>query len=304
MACYHPQRVWYSRFLNSSGKRSIVFNMREALSPGDHFEIACGQCIGCRLERSRQWAMRCLHEAKLHKNNCFLTLTYDNDHVPSSGSLVKEDFQKFMKRYRKRFGKIRYYMCGEYGDKTGRPHFHACIFGHDFDDKKIYKTTRRGDRLYTSKSLEELWPFGHAIIGDVTFDSAAYVARYVMKKVTGKKALLHYNKIDLHTGELLKELLPEYTNMSLKPAVGKGWYERFGSYVQTHDFIIVNGKKVRPPKYYDRLFEKTRPYEFDDVKERRSENAKKHSGNNTLERLETREICHQLKIKVLQRNVD
>ena len=151
--------------------------------------VPCGQCIGCRLERSRQWAIRCVHEASLHTDNCFITLTYSPDCLPSDGSLNHDDFQKFFKRLRKHIApkKIRYYMCGEYGEdlqqpsKLGRPHFHACLFGLDFDDKQLY-IVRDDVKLYTSATLEKIWGKGFVTIGDVTFESAAYVARYIAKK--------------------------------------------------------------------------------------------------------------------------
>ncbi len=132
MPCYHP----LSAFQCADG--SIVFHERRWYNTVKTLSLPCGQCIGCRLERSRQWAMRCMHEAQLHENNCFITLTYDNTHLPSDGSLHYKDFQLFIKRLRKKFGntRIRYYMAGEYGENFGRPHFHACIFGHDFHDKK------------------------------------------------------------------------------------------------------------------------------------------------------------------------
>jgi hypothetical protein len=134
-----------------------------------------------------------MHEAKMHPKNCFITLTYNNEHLPSDGSLNYEVFQLFMKRLRKKYGKgIRFYMCGEYGDKLGRPHFHACLFGHDFADKKLWKTTDSKSKLYRSAELEKLWPYGFSSVGDVTFESAAYVARYIMKKVSGDASESHY----------------------------------------------------------------------------------------------------------------
>jgi hypothetical protein len=301
--CFHPQRVWYSKYLNPSGKRNIVFNQREALSPGDHFDIACSQCVGCRLERSRQWAMRCMHEAKMHKNNCFVTLTYADGFLPPHNSLHYPDFQKFLKRHRFHHGTLRYYMCGEYGDRTQRPHYHACLFGVDYPDKVHYKTIN-GNRLYTSKILDKKWKHGFAVIGDLTFDSAAYVARYVMKKQTGKNAVFHYNTIDFATGEITQERTPEFNKMSLKPAIAWPWLDKYGDYVQAHDFVIVNGKKVRPAKYYDRVFQATRPYEFDEVKERRTEKAKQLNSDNHPYRLAVKEEVLASKIKLLKRTVD
>ena len=157
--------------------------------------------------------MRCHHEASLYQDNCFITLTYSDEHLPSDKSLHVDHFQKFMKRLRKRFGEgVRYYHCGEYGEKYMRPHYHACLFNFDFPDKKIWKENN-GNRLYISESLSELWPFGFVTIGDVTFESAAYVARYIMKKVNGDLAESHYERVDWDTGEVY-HLKPEYTTMS------------------------------------------------------------------------------------------
>ena len=166
MSCFRPLQAFKSPFLNpTSGKSVIMFS---SLSFDDiRIDLPCGQCIGCRLERSRQWAMRCFHEASLHDRNCFITLTYNDKFLPKDRSLYYPHFQKFMKRLRKKFGDgIKFYMCGEYGDQFGRPHFHACIFNHDFSDKVFWKYSsasnkfgRKGAQipLYRSNDLEELW---------------------------------------------------------------------------------------------------------------------------------------------------
>lgn len=311
MACYKPITAWYSKEVNATGKRSLVFAPKGALQPDDPIEIACGQCIGCRLERSRQWAIRCIHEASLHENNCFITLTFSPEHLEkreNPWSLDVRDYQLFMKRLRKRYGdKIRFFHCGEYGEKHARPHYHACLFNFDFPDKELWRVVN-GNRLYISKSLSELWPFGFSTIGDVTFESAAYVARYIMKKVTGDLAEDHYKTIiaDEETGEIIEEIerKPEYTTMSRRPGIGKEWFEQYETDVYPSDFVVINGKKMRPPKYYDKLYEQTRPYEYEDLKALRVENALQHSDNNTDERLAVREKVQQLKLDKLIRPVD
>ena len=143
MPCYNPLKGYRSRTLNASGKRSIVFNLREGYVD-QPIEVPCGQCIGCRLERSRQWAVRCVHEASLYKNNCFVTLTYSDDKLPSDGSLHFDHFQKFMKRLRRFYddSRIRFFHCGEYGEQYSRPHYHCCLFNFDFVDKKFWKKRR------------------------------------------------------------------------------------------------------------------------------------------------------------------
>lgn len=279
----------------------MVFNRSSALQPDDPIHLPCGQCIGCRLERSRQWAVRCLHEASLYDNNCFITLTYNDKHLPPDRSLDVSVFQKFMKRLRFKYSDqtIRFFHCGEYGELNGRPHYHACIFNFDFPDKEVWKISN-GHRLYVSKSLEELWEFGFSTIGDVTFESAAYVARYIMKKITGDAAEAHYERIDPTTG-LVTRLKPEYTTMSRRPGIGKGFFDQFSTDFYPHDYVVVNGVKVRPPKYYDGLLELTRPYEFDAIKERREVNSFLHVDNNTPDRLRVREQVKLAQLSQLKR---
>lgn len=289
MACYHPLKVWYSKEINPSGKRSIAFDPSKAYDPSDPFNIPCGQCVGCRLERSRQWAVRCLHESSLYDDNCFITLTFSPEHLAKRNdpeSLDVEEYQKFMKRLRKRFipknpydkgtpeyeehhekYQIRFFHCGEYGEHNNRPHYHAILFNFDFPDKELF-SVQNGHRIYISKSLSELWPYGFSTIGSVTFESAAYVARYIMKKATGDLADLKYSRHDPETGEL-SYIKPEYTTMSRRPGIGKKWFDQFKSDVYPKDFITVNGKKVRPPKYYDKLYESYDPFDYDNIKEQR-----------------------------------
>lgn len=241
MACFRPLKGWRCRSLNSSGKRGITFTLSEAFVdlPVD---VPCGQCIGCRLERSRQWAVRCVHELKSHERSCFLTLTYDPAHLPEGGTLVKKHVQDFLKRYRKRCGQFRYFYCGEYGEDLHRPHYHMIVFGHDFDDKKIF---RRGSTpLYTSDLLSKLWPYGFSSIGEVTFESAAYVARYVTKKVTGKGADDHY-----------QGRLPEYVDMSRRPGIAKDFAVKFKDEILRDDSVICRGIEMKPPKYYEKIYD-------------------------------------------------
>lgn len=302
MPCFHPLKGYQSKVASSSGKYQVVFS--PSLGFVDRpMTVPCGQCIGCRLERSRQWAIRCSHEAQLHSRNCFITLTYRDEDLPSDRSLHVDHFQKFMKRLRKRFGDgIRFYHCGEYGERFMRPHYHACLFNFDFDDKKLWKVSN-GNRLYVSKALEELWPFGFSTIGEVTFESAAYVARYIMKKVTGSSSDAHYERVDPDTGQVFN-LKPEYTTMSRRPGIGKGWYSQFGQFVRDHDFVVVNSKKVKPPRYYDRQFEIDYPSDFERVKVRRKLTAKKYVDNNTPARLFAREQVQLARLKLLPRTID
>lgn len=216
-------------------------------------QVPCGQCVGCRLERSRQWAVRIMHEASLHDENIFVTLTYDEDNLPDDGSLHKEDFQKFMKRLRKFFSpeRISYFHCGEYGDENWRPHYHAILFGVDFPDKSLYSRNGRDEALYTSPTLSRLWGLGMALFGAVTFESAAYVARYCVKKVTGQEALHVYRWIDSETGEI-HFIEPEYATMSKDPAIGLNWLRLNYQEVQQNDSVVMRGYEMTPPRFYDK----------------------------------------------------
>jgi hypothetical protein len=298
MACFHPLQAYQC----SDG--SIIFSERK----GDvvrSLSLPCGQCRGCRLERSRQWAVRCMHEASLHEKNCFITLTYDNDHCPSDRSLNYGDFQRFMKRFRKRFkgSTIRFYMAGEYGEKFERPHFHACIFGFNFPDLTLWKRTPSGALIYRSKSLEDLWPFGYSSVGDVTFESAAYVARYVMKKRTGKCIGDHYETTDMETGEI-KERVPEFNRMSLKPGIGYGFYEKFTSDIYPHDYVVINGRETRPPKFYDKKFAYDYPEAFEALQFQRFVDAVDRFDDNTDERLCVKEQVLEAKFSRLKRHIE
>lgn len=302
MPCFRPIKAFYGRKKSINGKGTIVFHKEE--SCGIELDLPCGQCIGCRLEKSRQWAIRCVHEASLHADNCFLTLTYDPKNLPDNGSLKKKDYQDFMKRLRARNEDktIRFFHCGEYGDNLSRPHYHACLFGYDFPDKVLH-SDRRGVRLYTSDLLNDVWPWGFTTLGDVTFESAAYVARYVMKKVTGDEADEHYRRVHPITGaEYLLE--PEYITMSRRPGLAAGWYEKWKNDVYPSDEVISRGNPVRPPRFYDKMFEEAHGDTFKELKRQRIAKARKHKANQTPERLKVREICTEARIKNLKRGFE
>lgn len=321
MACYSPLSGWRSRVVNpGTGKRSIVFNPSLGLQDMP-VEVTCDKCIGCRLERSRQWAIRLVHESQLFSNNCFLTLTYNDEHLPVNGSLDLDEFQRFMKRFREKFsgiepvvdknGKttfpIRFFHCGEYGSKFQRPHYHACIFNFDFPDKVLWKNLM-GNRLYTSELLQKLWsdkdgnPLGFVSIGSLSFESAAYVARYITKKITGDMANDHYKFIDGYGNEVMRK--PEYITMSRRPGIASRWYEKYGHSVHPSDSIAMNGRLLRPPKFYDRLYEIKEPSDFRRLKEKRKLNALKFADENRSLRLSVRQDVQLLRFKRLKRSYE
>lgn len=245
--CYAPLSAFYSSEVGASGKRGITFD-RGASHSGAVLKLPCGQCVGCRLERSRQWAVRCMHEKLFHSDSCFLTLTYDEGSIPQWGSLVKQHPSAFCKRLHNRLLRsrgvgVRYYLCGEYGETTRRPHYHLLIFGYDFPDKKFFTRNSRGETIYTSEECRELWPQGHNAIGEVTFDSAAYVARYILAKRTGP--LADYDCIS-PDGECYR-MEPEFTNMSRRPGIGSRYYSEYGPAAYDFDHVVLNGKKFDRP---------------------------------------------------------
>jgi hypothetical protein len=309
MPCYSPLRGFKSQ--ETGG---IVF--KDGYDAKDKMAVACGQCLGCRLDRSRGWAMRIIHESSLYEfgnGNCFVTLTYRSAeectrdqynhglHVPGDFSLHKSHVQKFLKRLRKAYPdqKIRFYMCGEYGSicshgldvdvfkhlecKTGRPHYHLCLFNfYPSDGVPI------GPDLFNSPELDKLWKYGYTSYGDLTFESAAYVSRYVLKKINGAMAEDHYQRIT-DDGEIIF-LEPEYSSMSRRPGIGKEWFDKYKDDCFPDGAIPVPGKgNIRTvPRFYDDLLEKCDPELYESVKRRRQKYAKENQNEFSTKRLETK----------------
>lgn len=250
MPCYKPLRA----LRDESGAvrivdKAAVFN----------FSVPCGRCIGCRLRYSQMWAIRCVHEAQLWPSNCAITLTYSDEFLPKGGSLDYEDFQLFLKRLRKfaskKGHKVRFFMGGEYGENGFRCHFHAILFNWDFEDKVVHQVRDGRPHLWTSATLDKLWGKGFATIGEATFDSAAYIARYIVKKQYGVNAESHYTRLDPNTGEIIY-FRPEFAHMSLKPGIGYGWMHRFWRDVYDDLKVVSRGVKCPAPKYYVKYLEK------------------------------------------------
>lgn len=315
MPCYSPLRAYVEHGKKTdNGKKSIVFKKPKLYK--EEINLPCGQCMGCRLLRSSIWAVRCMHEASLHDDNCFITLTYDDEHLPDDYSLRKHHFQDFLKRLRKDIYpiKIRYFMCGEYGEESWRPHYHAILFGYDFPDKIRVQNKETENPYYLSSQLTKLWPKGNHLIADCTYETAAYVARYCTKKITGEKADYHYHRtiIDWNefTGEIHHysevDLVPEYSTMSKRPAIGKEWYDKFKQDCYPSDYLIQDGRKVPVPKYYDKLFEAENEEEFRVQKIRRDikfiKYSEKYKEETHLLRLRVKEDIKLKNTENLKRN--
>ena len=300
MTCYYPLEGWRSRRLNANGKRPIVFKREQGFEDMP-VKVPCGQCVGCRLDRSRQWAIRCVHEASQHEDNCFVTLTYDDDHLPLDGSLNKAHYQNFMKRLRKSLAphKVRYYHCGEYGDDNWRPHYHALLFGYRPPEQILY-TKRDGNSLFLSPTLQRIWGKGFVSWGEVTFQSAAYVARYVMKKVNGENQDDYYWVANDVTGEM-HQVEPEYSTMS--HGIGRGWLDLYAEDAYNFDSVVVDGRVSQPPRYYDKLMEEQDPDLMRKLKHERQKAADAHKEDQTLDRLRAREKVAQARVHQLRRPV-
>nr|QJB19890.1 MAG: replication initiator protein [Microvirus sp.] len=245
MRCLNPRPVGFQ----ADGK-TISWSQSTSSKEYAFFKLPCGKCIECRLEYARQWAVRCVHEAQMHEDNCFITLTYDEQHLESE-KLDYTHFQKFMKRLR--FAnpnrQIGVFVTGEYGDQKKRPHWHACIFNWTPSDAAYKYTNERGDRAYTSNTLSTLWGKGNAEFGTVTFESAGYCARYAAKKlIHGRDDTHEYNPI---------------SKKSSKHAIGKSWIEKYWpdifNYGQLH---LPNGKTCSIPRYYEKWFKKNHPEKY------------------------------------------
>lgn len=214
-------------------------------------EVPCGQCIACRLNKAREWATRIMHESKMYNENCFLTLTYDQQHAPWVNdfrtTVLKSDMQTFMKDLRSHIApvKVKFYGVGEYGEKKGRAHYHICLMGWIPKDLVLWKKTKAGN-LYTSVELDKVWKNGRVIVGNLDFDSAGYVARYCTKLLTGKAAE-YYER---------ENIVPEFALMSRRPGIGKAWLDKYGKEIKSFHNVVFKGKKYKVPRYYkDKVYD-------------------------------------------------
>lgn len=291
MSCYHPLRA----FRTPTG---VVFNELSRHDILGRIDLPCGQCLGCRLKRARDWSLRITHESTLYEDNCFVTLTYGRDKLPPAGSLCYRDFQLFMKRLRKANPgrRIRFFMCGEYGPLNLRPHYHACLFNINFTDRVVSGESASGAVYFDSAILSDLWSHGRVSVQDLNRSAAAYCARYIVDKITGDAAKAYYSSVD--SDGVINERVPEFCHCSLKPGIGADWFRKFGSDVYPHDFVVADGDKFPPPKYYDKLKKRIDPSDvvLDRIEFARQSRAMAAHADNTDERLRVREIVHRARV--------
>lgn len=351
MSCYHPLKAWKIG-TTASGKdqlkitsygvdhlekwkdgefHSVDYVNRSSLAQyciRDFQTVPCGQCIGCRIDRSREWANRMMLELQYHESSYFLTLTYSDGFLPrhwycdqetgeafQSFSLEKRDFQLFMKRLRKQTGQeLRFFACGEYGSSSLRPHYHAIVFGLKLDDLVPYKRSSQGFLYFNSETVSKAWsvlddygnriPIGFVVVAPVSWETCAYTARYVTKKLSGA-ASEYYSSFNIE---------PEFSLMSRKPGIAWRYFQDHPD-VFEHDFINLStekgGRKFRPPKYYEHLFDLENPEEMAEVKAARQKMAaeiQKAKLSKTdlsyLELLAVEEAAFKAKISSLERRLE
>jgi len=342
MTCYHPLKRWViGTKINEKGQeieKAIItsyntmniesesFNFKYYKEHGkeyidENFEIIpCGKCIGCRLEYSKQWAMRCMMEANQWQNNYFLTLTYDEENVPHAKgvkdfetgeigevlTLKKEDLQKFMKRLRIEYQRklnwknIRFYGVGEYGTTTERPHYHIIAFNLPINDLKFWYIDKKGSKIFRSEFLEKIWGKGIVAIADCTWETCAYVARYMMKKIKGKEAVELFED----TGRI-----QEFSLMSRDPGIAKNWYLKNKDTIYKTDEIFLPNKKgmqkIKPPRYFDNMYDIEEPELMEAIKQKRKDNAETKEKTRIqiekIDKLSSLERLEKLKIQQIER---
>lgn len=329
MPCTSPREMWPPK-RGSADRRWVSTPFKG--EPGERSKLfACGQCNSCRLATSRDWVTRIQHEASLRENNCFVTLTYDDAHLPANGSLNMDDHQRFMKRLRKHAAKhmgidagIRFFMCGEYGGQFGRPHMHHILLGIDFADKTPWKKTP-GGVIYRSATLETLWTAGFATLGPVNTQTIGYVSRYTLKAFTGdRREQLNARLREWEANGADPESKPQITDdfwrahpltgelhlvssefclMSRNPGLGTPWLDKWGATDLSGDFVVIDGQKHPVPKHYVTKLDALRRAEF---KIRQREKAKQpaRAEDQTERRLITRHESAHLRAARLKRDLD
>lgn len=287
MSCYGPVVGYYGAKPDKvTGIRPIVFDERQAHS-GVPIRIPCGKCIGCLKERAFQWKVRCVHEMRMFSDSAFVTLTYSEKELPANASLEKRAVQLFMKRLRERreIG-VRFFACGEYGETFLRPHYHILLFNVGFPDKYPWRKSKMGHQLFRSPELESLWKFGSSEIGEVNAASIGYCVNYMVKGISRVKDF-YVNRI------------PEFQLMSRNPGLGTLWFNEYGRESYRHDDCVIDGERVRLPRFYDRKFGEANPEQFELLRRARRLRAQSESARNerTRERRLVREKLDYLLIE-------
>jgi hypothetical protein len=326
MTCFQPLQA--VRIDSSENPIRIVSGVQALQLRGKpgYLQLPCGKCVGCRLAYSKGWAVRNCHEAQVCDidglPSTFVTLTYNDEfNARNGGALNYRDCQLFLKRLRFAISEnfndyafssnpdlpLRFYMCGEYGTRTFRPHYHFLFYNLGFYDERLYKSTPTGHKLFNSDTINSFWTdvesgrsMGHVVTGSVTVQSAGYVARYCVKKALQGKSVHLFNH---DTGEFMPD---EFTQMSRRPGIAYEWFKRYGNGVYPSDKVVLgNGMFYKPPRYYDNQLEKADPLLFEQVKQARLEfsTSPQSIADNSIERLIVRERIQLSKLVHLPRHL-
>lgn len=317
MSCFSPLKAYW----RSAARDAITFDINKSQTR-IAFGLPCGRCIGCKMERARQWGLRCLHEAKMWPHNHYVTLTYNDEHMPPGGSVCLRDVQLFMKRLRKaknstKDNPVRFFLGAEYGEENRRPHYHALLFNVHFGDLQMHGRNARGEPLYTSRELSALWSadggksdMGFCTLGAVTFDSAVYCAKYAMKKLNisedsppEARAAYEARYVVYDADGIVHERAREFAVMSRRPGIGAGYYDKYGDEVRAHDCVVVGGREVRPPRFYDMRSDSVDPDAFARVKRKRKRLAVLAKSDNTVERLRVKQRLAEIAAEKKERNL-
>lgn len=295
MTCFTPAKAWQLE----TGR--VVFAERGNIAR--EITLPCGQCVGCRKQRAQDWAVRITHESQMHRYSWFVTFTYDESHVPENQSLDYRHFQLFLKRLRKsRKTPLRFFVAGEYGERTLRPHFHACLFGVHFPDMVNYRKSPSGFQLWKSAELDALWGLGFCSIGYLSVDSAQYCAGYINKKIIASekspsKARQHYARVNPATGEV-HYVKPEFAVMSRNPGIGKPWFDKYKADCLPRDYCVIDGKKLQVPRYYSQLFKACNPFGAVDLELDRADKLNESAPDRTPPRMHARHLVAIAKSKL------
>lgn len=322
MRCLDPRNVGFK----DDGK-TIAWSQKHYSKEYPIFQLPCGQCIECRLEYARQWAVRCVHESKMHDSNCFITLTYSDENLKSP-KLEYKDFQLFAKKLRKHiftrflknFGKYNWcllnkqeqkdiyeahkigiFVTGEYGEQRKRPHWHAIIFNWQPGDLTYKYSNQRGDRVYSSETLDTLWGHGITEIGSVTYESAGYCARYAAKK------LIHGHDSEHDYQPISKK--------SSHQAIGKKFLEKYWPDIFRYGKVILDGgQETTIPRYYEKWLKKNQPeawltyvtktkHDKIQLTEAKAKRLKEREDTTNIQRLEKGKLDFQIRRQETRRKI-
>jgi hypothetical protein len=301
VACYFPSKAYRTPH---GSDRGLTFNASQALNPDNPISLPCGRCNGCRQDLSDEWAIRCKHEQQMHEANGFITLTYADDKLPADYSVDRRPLQLFLKRLRKSLaGQIKFFAGAEYGPLDRRPHYHVIIFGWDFHaDRKYFKTTDDGEKLYTSTQLSDAWQNqGFCTVGSVTFNSIKYCTGYIFdKEYNADKQTNHYTYTHPVTGDVVRQQ-PEFSAKS--QGLGSTWFDKYKADCFPSDFLVVDNKQVAVPRYYRLKLNEQEEHArklraaFHPLKPDKNLRKKASKANSTPERLKVRKTIHDIKLK-------